>query len=268
MSGEYRDSPWRQGDAFALRDASGIDRLCIIASHDCDICADGDIEPTIEWLPLDLIEKLDGSTTYGKNPRKLHVALEQRGEVEICVQMDVRCREQLAKPDFFERASLHRAQPSDRDRTVFRRWLSARYFRSAFANEFEVQMTRVAQKIDALAKKKGETIRGLYFDVDDNTTLERKLGEDPYGLAIYVVYPPDTEDTVALEFAVSLGSIFTKEFLEGDTGIWQGIQLLSCDAISEDVMPLSLALSTKPWRVDHRSYSSQSGVDLYPKSAA
>lgn len=268
MSGTYRGISWRQGDVVRLRNDDSTAPLCIIATHDCDICADIDVEPLVEYFPLELTEKLDGSAAYGRNPRKLHLPLDRADTSTLTSALDIRHRKELPKAEFFQRASLFDAQPAARERVVLRRWLAARYARSAFADSFETLMRRVDSKIDVLSKKKGEEIRALYFDLDDNESVERNAEGDIYALAIYVVYPPDTNDEVAAEFARKVSEIFQAAFFDPTSDAWYGIQLLSCDAICEDSFPLSMALSTKSWRVDHRSYESPDGDDLRPDSGS
>lgn len=264
MAGEYRESTWRQGAIFRYQDAVGIKQLGVIATHDCDICADLELEPVVEYVPVRLITALNGSMTLGKNARRLHVEIFDDQKQKQMVALDVRERVSIPKNDFVRQNEPYEYQLTSQDVVVFRRWLSARYSRSAFANAFEVQMDRVREPIDRLAKTHGRHIRALYFDVDDNQLVERRGTDEPYALSIYVVYPSDTNDAEAGDFAVRLKQIFAKAFCHQATNEWAGIQLTSCDAVSEDTFPLSLALSSKPWRVDHRSYRDQSDGNLYP----
>ena len=222
------------------------------------------METFIEYVPLCLIGALNGSMTLGKNARRLHIQIVADQQQQQMVELDIRKRASIRKDDFVQSTRAHSHQLLPEEVVVFRRWLSARYARSAFANAFEVQMDRVRERIDRLAKTHGLHIRAMYFDVDDNQLIERSAADEPYALAIYAVYPPATADDDTAQFATRLAQIFSKEFCNPVTKVWAGIELISCDAISEDVFPLSLALSTKSWRVDHRSYKGQQGADLYP----
>lgn len=248
MVGEYRDVTWRQGDIFVLPD--GDRTIGIVISHDCDICADPEIEPCIEWIPISIDEKVKGELTLGKNPRVLQTRLDGSSGLLIA-KMQAPDKRIIGKPDFVEEATRWHGQLLPAELTVFRRWLSARYSRSAFPNAFEDSMRKIQGRIDKLASKKGAGIRGLYFDLDDNTMQERRSVDGPYELGIYVVYPPETPETDAIDFCKQLKDIFDDTFFDGLA--WQEIHLLSCDQFSEDVFPLSLALNTKTWRVDHRS---------------
>lgn len=267
MPGKYRDTTWRQGTIFHVPAQNGsAELLGAIASHDCDICADADVEPCIEYVEVDLNGDEKGSLTLGKNPRHLQAKIYDDTERAIRADFDIRRRSFIGKSSFFSEAMRFSHQLQDRDVTVLRRWLAGRYGRSAFPNAFEKLMGgRIQKRIDHLSNKKGKDIRGLYFDLDDNRLIERHEGDDPYELAIYVVYPPDTDDADAEDFAKVIGEVFKAEFFDEMTSSWTGIQLISCNEISEDVFTLSLALSTKTWRVDHRSYGGLPATGIYPE---
>ena len=242
MTDEYRDIAWRQGAVFMFPDRVGAGEMGVIASHDCDLCADLEVETVIEYVPLSLIGALNGSMTLGKNARRLHVQIVDDNQQQQMAELDIRNRAIIRKDDFVQGAKAYPYQLVPQEVVVFRRWLSARYARSAFADAFEVQMDRVRERIDRLAKTHGLRIRAMYFDVDDNQLVERSEADEPYALAIYAVYPPATADDEASEFATRLAQIFSKEFRNSTTKVWTGIELTSCDAISEDGFPLALAL--------------------------
>jgi hypothetical protein len=249
MAGEHRDTEWRQGAVFSLQGECGS--IGIVISHDCDICADEDVEPCIEWIPLSVDKEMQGSLTLGKNPRLLQTILYADDSSLRTANLDAREKRLVSKAEFMRSAKLFDWQLSLSGLSVFRRWLSARYSRSAFPNKFEELMRRIQEKIDKLSDKRGKGVRGLYFDLDDNALIERDLEDGPYELGVYVVYPPETAIEEANNFAKDLRTLFEAEFLHDLE--WHDIHLLFCNALCEDVFPLSIALNTKTWRVDHRS---------------
>jgi len=119
-------------------------------------------------------------------------------------------------------------------------------------------MDSIRKRIDELSKKSGAGIRALYFDVDDGHMTERTGDDEPYELLIYVVYTLAEIAEDAVKFAEKLKAIFEKQFCK--EGVWQRIELISCDAVCEDEFPLLLANATKTWRVDHRSLSGSGDV--------
>lgn len=86
----------------------------------------------------------------------------------------------------------------------------------------------------------------------------------PYRSQATDLYPPDKDDTEAEDFAQKLAAIVEAEFFDPATKAWSGIQLLFCDAVCENNFTLSLFLSTKTWRVDHKSYLAEESVALMP----
>jgi hypothetical protein len=267
MTGEHRDTAWRQGSIFRVPAKDNLPEIFgAIASHDCDICADADVEPFIEYVEADLKGAGNGSLTFGKNPRRLQAQVYNSTEQAINVDFDIRRRKLMMKSSFFVEAIRCSYQLQDRDVTVLQRWLAGRYGRSAFPNAFEKLMRKhVQERIDRLSEKNGRNIRGLYFDLDDNCLIEREEGDDPYELVIYIVYPPDANDAEAESFAKTIDEVFKAAFFDEKAERWSGIQLISCDAISEDIFTLSLALSAKTWRVDHRSYRGLPAAGIYPE---
>jgi len=167
MTDENRDTPWRQGTLFVLPDADGQrDLIGVIASHDCDLCADDDVEPEVEWIQAELDVGKNGNLTFGKNARLLQATARGHDGTEQLVTLSIRRRAFFGKREFYARARPFPHQFDDRDVIVFRRWLAARYGRSAFPNAFEDLMRgKVEGKIDELSKKKGEGIRALYVRI-------------------------------------------------------------------------------------------------------
>ena len=258
MADENRETQWRQGDLLTFDG-----NLFLLISHDCDICADHDIEPDVECIPCNIDVARNGSLTLGKNPRRLQLECFRPGnENGAIVELRARDKRFIPKSDLFGSAQLFELQLPSGQQVVLRRWLSARYSRSAFPNTFEEHMRQVSAAVDSLSKKQGSGIRALYFDLDDGEMIERDDPTDHYQLIIYVVYPTDTPDSVAQEFAEDLTQIFERAFSTGDT--WTRIHLLSCDAVSEDAYTLAMHNSTKTWRVDHRSLGGTLSDEVAP----
>jgi len=267
MPSENRNVTWRQGDIFTIPAKEGLLALLgVIASHDCDICAEDDVEPIVEILQVRIVDTEEGSLTLGKNPRRLHATIYIDGTNAINVELDIRTRDLLAKREFLSEAEKYSHQLDRGSVRVFQRWLAGRYGRSAFPNAFEGWMRgKVQEKIDRLSDKRGHGIRALYFDLDENQMIERSESDDPYELAIYVVYPGSTDDDEAKAFAHALSEIFKNAFFDKAKEIWARIHLLSCDQFPEDVFPLALANSAKSWRVDHRSYGGSPASSVQPE---
>jgi len=266
MPSDNRTIEWRQGDVFSRLDEHSEEIVGIVISHDCDICASDEQEPSIEWIDVTFLQKVDGSRTFGKNPRILHLEATS-GDAPLSIEVSIQTRKLLDKQIFFSSAARHASKLGQNEVRVLRRWLAARYSRSAFPNSFELALskTKVVAKLDQLAKQKGAGIRALYFDLDDNELVERAPTDDPYDLRIYVVYPPSTADDEGEKFSIAVHDVFKKAFLNEQTQSWELVRLTSCDAVSENEFPFALSLSTKPWRLDYRSLAGESLAAYLPE---
>lgn len=237
-------------------------QLWVLISHDCDLAADLNTEPTAEWIPCTQLATVNGQRTFGKNPRILNLeATSETGDL-IPLEIDARSKTGVDKTHLQDYAEPSTLKFTVARLDILRRWLAARYSRSAFPNSFEEQMRKVADRVDRLAKNHGNGIRGLYFDLDDGAMVERSANESTYELYVYVVYPDNTPDEVAAKFADDLKAIFRGVFQQD--GIWTGINLVACDPICDDNFSLQLALASKPWRMDHRSLSGTPTAAVMP----
>lgn len=247
-----RNLQWWQGALVELDGCVGV-----LISHDCDLAATAEVEPQFEFIPIREAAE-DGGKTYGKNPRVLQLRCGDPSTERPIYELDIRRRACFDKDRLTGEATLHSVQFAPAQLVILRRWLSARYGRSAFPDSFESRMDPIRGRIDELSKKSGAGIRALYFDVDDGHMTERENGDEPYELIIYVVYPLSKPAEEAEQFAEKLKAIIEKQFCKEE--IWRKVELTSCTAVCEDEFPLLLANSTKTWRVDHRSLAGSGDV--------
>lgn len=269
MAIDNRQTEWRQGDVFEMDlSSSGQTQVALLITHDCDICADDNTEPFIEFIEASVDQPKNGSLTFGKNPRLLQVEAKHEKD-EATLQVAIKDRQRMEKRRFFAEAIKASYQLEQREIVALRRWLAARYNRSAFPNSFEklLQQSKVAEKIDALAKRDGASIRGIFFDLDSNELIELSEKKKLHELHVYVVYLQDSQDGDAEAFAARVEKLFKDAFL-GANEEWSDIRLLSCTAIAEDAFAYSLALGSKPWRSDHRSYAGLPTASHFPDTEA
>src|SRR5580692_6438484 len=83
MAGERQLTSWRQGYVLTTEHAKKLgvahpkandDPLTIVVTNDCDLEASEKVEPDCELIPGIHIEKLIGTYTNSKHPRRLHLA--------------------------------------------------------------------------------------------------------------------------------------------------------------------------------------------------
>ncbi|WP_158756152.1 hypothetical protein [Dyella sp. S184] len=239
-------------------------QLALLVTHDCDICADDALEPDVEFIEASIDQRKEGNLTLGKNPRTLQVEAKDCTE-EIVLQVAIQNRRRMNKQEFFSNVTKARHQLALREVAVLRRWLAARYTRSAFPNSFQelLDKTKVAEKLDALAKRHGSQIRGVFFDLDNNQLIELSAEKRLHELHIYVVYLQDSSDDDAERYAKSVEKLFKDAFFDAEEE-WTGIRLLSCEPYSEDAFSYALALSSKSWLSDHRSFAGYPAASHFP----
>ena len=259
-----RDTPWRQGHVLTPEAAAalGIRRpdneppVAVVVSHDCDLAQDVAQEPDVEVIVGRYVSHVDGNFSFGKNPRTLHLDVAVGSDAHS-VELTSGAKRQVAKDDLGRFTPLNQAGMSAPGRTTLQRWLASRYRRCAFADEFETRLTnlKVRDGIGKVLKKNGHHISAVYFDVDQGKEVIRSGPHDTYALSIYILY--DTGfDTIASEkaageAAAAIAKLFRTTCFT--SGTWTDIELLECEAISDQAMTVRLADSLARWSVDHMS---------------
>lgn len=146
--------------------------------------------------------------------------------------------------------------PSEQ-RRVLQRWLAQRYARSEFPDAFIDWLRKcgIDDKFEKVGKSFSASLVGIYFDLDDDT--ERTDITDPYALGIQLVYDAGDADHEqrAVSAADKLNDLFRRRCLQG--GRWQWIELLYCEAVSDEVFSLRAARSFRRWRFEHRSVNGE-----------
>ncbi|WP_208640115.1 hypothetical protein [Massilia violaceinigra] len=273
-----RDTPWRQGyllsvdaiDTLGLRHALKPEQtVVIVATHDCDLAQDPELEPHIE-LVVGCQGDKDGNCTHAKNSRKLHVEFSGAkafwGEFDAVSKVAV---DKLALSRFFP-CTETRLTPENH--AIFQMWLASRYRRSAFPDEFERRLTskelKLAEKIAKAVKPHGELITGVFFDVDEGEDLKREGPDDTYVLDITILHAADPDfmkaEAAAMKAAQNIESAFNEKLFI-PTKMWQQIELRSCEAISESVLSYQTFKQLKRWRLEHMSLAAEPQQPVLPE---
>lgn len=265
--GEWnRNTPWRQGSVLSAQDAiklgllagGSTSRICIVASHDCDIACERLIaEPTVEFLVGALIEKVDGAYTRAKNARTLHLEF-QSPDGRKAASFSIRDRVEVDKTrlaDFVPDLTWSHISP--KALVSLRWWLAARYFRSSFPDSFETRLSRskLNHKIDQLLTPLGETVHGIFFLVDDGAD-EGKADAEPHELRAVIVYDASADETqieAAEAAAKKIEGAFRAKLFDPATGVWRDIELVSCECVSDEVFSFAHMRAFKQWRLEFRS---------------
>lgn len=262
-----RDTPWRQGHllgsdaitAFAL--AHPIEpeaTLVIVASHDCDLTQDPDVEPNVEVVVGRLLTDKNGTYAHAKVARKLHVDF--AGTSACWSEFEATAKTTIDKWKLNEFKPRTDATLTPENQATFQMWLASRYRRSAFPDEFERRLTlkgiKLHEKIADAVRPHGEHIAGVFFDVDNGEEVTRDGPDDTYTLDITILHAADPDFDAAEKAAIAAAKAIQTAFedkLFKPTMTWQHIELSSCEATSESVLTYQQFKQLKRWRLDHIS---------------
>lgn len=257
-----RDTLWRQGSVLLKEKALELGLIlqsneaeCVIAiSHDCDIASDNLAqEPSIEFIIGKIISGLDGNYTYAKSSRTLHFEL-TCSETVTCVELRAINKKIVSKVALDDCCLDATYQILPDAKSLLQHWLSVRYNRSAFSNEFidVISNAKIKPKLSRVLESYSQDITGIYFDVDNGHDLDHSDGS-LYTLNIILSFHPDANfDTADLEGKVS--KVFENAFYSQDSEDWHILQLVTCLCIGEQDITVHQARNFKSWDLDHLSF--------------
>lgn len=267
-----RKTSWSQGQiltpeaalAFQLVSKDELaSRFPLVITHDCDLAATLDREPSAEILIGRSIDKL-GSATNAKVARRLELTLQSEAGPQA-VELIAPDKHSVPKERLFEYAPRKDLWLASSDRRILQRWLAARYLRAAFPEAFETRLRTkvhrrtVVEHIESILDDGGEWIRCLLFDLDDGDVCERNDPDDVYQLGITVLYVSASDEpkayATARAAAEALEKIFGQAF-ERQGGARQYIDLRYCDPISDSVLTIQDREKLSEWRLEHLSLAS------------
>ncbi|WP_285354308.1 hypothetical protein [Pseudomonas sp. lyk4-R2A-10] len=275
MTSWSRSTPWRQGyivDSETLAqlgiiiDGDDKDKaIAVVATHDCDLAQLAAAEPEVELiLGKILTGKLDGNYTHCKTARRLHLELTGTDNHLLC-EFTASKRIQVPKEHEDPSKALASHTPArlhlmnGQERSIFQRWLAARYRRSSFPDEFDrrLRTTKIAERLAQLFKDSGNHIPAVFFDVDQGIEITRDGSHDPYELSILVLYKtdddPEAAETAALTTAKNIEDLFLRRCRTGDGQTWEWIELIEINVISDEALTYGQSLNLTRWQADYVS---------------
>lgn len=264
-----RDTPWRQGHVLDKNATTALgllhpdfpdDSFVMVATHDCDLAAPPDKEPFVEVVVGRVIASL-GVSSHAKVARQLHIELDGSSG-KIVAEFLATAKAQVKKADLAAHAPNSGVGLDAQGIVIFQRWLSARYRRAAFPDEFERRLKKngkFLRRIEKALAESGQHVIAIFFDVDEGKDVDHSASGDPYTLGIHLLYGTSKNEveasTQAQAAAEKIESEFEKAFKKPD-GQWEDIQLKYCDAISDSAMTYRDSLMFRQWRLEHISLDS------------
>jgi len=261
-----RDTPWRQAHVLTTESSLALGvvqaedvstALVVVISHDCDLAQSRETEPSVEIIVATRLQAADGNFTHRKNSRRLHLECTIDG-TESYLDMRAQGKREIKKSALAGHLPAANIVLNPEDRSILQRWLAARYRRAAFPDEFEWRLnhTGIAKRITKIVEPLGKQLVAVFFDVDDGVERHRKGEKDLYGLRIDLLYSTEKDPAGALEAAekaaVAIAAAFQERCFDAIAG-WKWIELLECEAISDEAMTYAMSTQLKRWNVDYLS---------------
>lgn len=261
-----RDTPWRQGQVLGIDAVEALelthpefptDSAVVVISHDCDLANDNlKAEPFVEVVIGRKVVTAKGDFAWGKSPRTLHLEYTQSGAsvfIEL-VATDKFCIDKNLLAPFAPDAAY---QLSPKSLSGLRHWLSVRYNRAAYPDQFVDRMkdAKLDEKL-ASRMRKYPAISTIFFDVDRGEEKDHSDGS-PYELSIILAYVPgDDPNTTFDQISPAedeIEQLFVERAYDDKTEKWKGIALRRCILVSEDDLTVSQARMLSQWRLEHMS---------------
>jgi hypothetical protein len=262
-------APWRQGHIVPPEAMAALglahpetpeSTVALVISHDCDLAQPPASEPFVEIIVGRYIDNANGNFTHAKSTRILHLTATAGAEKKT-IEIASTAKRNLEKP-FLANFSPHPAiLISPDERSIVQRWLAARYHRSAFADEFNrrLKTSGIEDDLRKILKQSGEHLIAIFFDMDQGAEIERAAPEDTYDLLITLVFntgnDPAIAEAAAQEAADKISTAFRKRCFK--SGVWQNIELQSCEVMSDEAITLRQSMLAKAWRLDDLSLKSE-----------
>jgi hypothetical protein len=267
MASWERNTPWRQGNIvpYEVAEALGLlpndapdTAVFVVISHDCDLAQPPGIEPHVEIIVGRKIEAIDGNFAYGKTARRLHLTY-SGGPNSLLVELLATEKKFAEKLPLSEYTPLTATRLTAIELRILQRWLAARYRRSAFPDEFDRRLvaTGIHDRISKILKTSGDLIAAIYFDVDEGKDISRSDSGDVYTLSIYLLFSteidPNAAEAIANNAKEAIKKAFQEKCVTKGSGAWHDIELVECEAISDQAMTVQQADLLKRWSADHLS---------------
>lgn len=222
----------------------------MILSHPCSLL-NGNLEsePTLEYIICQPIDKIDGNSNFGKNPRVLHIDIDG-----LKVELKQKDRGFISKSFIDEEPPAIQSLPIAQE-SLITRWMANRYITTALPDAFE---TRIGKQKDKLSKafrnEVGKSCKSVYINLNE-FILDLKDAEDYQCILVFMLNAEDYEQyhdeedndkTIYNDFLERITEIFTSV---------DGITLKRALFVSEKQFTVHQMESgnLKRWQFDHIS---------------
>jgi hypothetical protein len=210
----------------------------VVVSHDCDVTnSSWEAEPNVELLVGRMVKDPDKSLWWRKNPRRLQIPHEG-------VFLEFRVRDRIV----VEREYLVGEEPAGRvdeqQLREIRGWITARYLRAAFPDEFNLRSRSAVQTLRRYFKKVDDCglLNAIYILIADE-----ELGPDR-AYQIMLIGTMHEADYQVPESRERARTVLLE--IESELGGCAGIDLIDAELRSEADLSVADLRSLKRWDFD------------------
>jgi hypothetical protein len=138
----------------------------LVLSHPCSLLNPNlIIEPYLEYIVCEEVSNLDGNASFGKNPRLLHIELEELNGLKL--KLEQRARGFISKISIANEAPLFSCL-SDKNESLIVRWMANRYVTTALPDEFEARVAKQKSKLTkAFSSEVGINCKAVYISLNE-----------------------------------------------------------------------------------------------------
>jgi hypothetical protein len=253
-----RSNGWRQGALSQPTELSPLFKpdwfpqiavtngaLAILISHDCDILNHSlSKEPSVQWLMATPIKKLNSRCTNGMNCRTFH--FEYNGS-----KYEVTAQRRLETPRNLLQNKSAEIQPLSRDLTAnLAHWISKRFYRPAFPDEFNRRLSSVANEIREKLDADHSLLKSIFIKIHPNEELPDQA---EYAVSLLGVMSND-------EYAVTESrekSQAVLDALETYLNECKGIAVVDSRLSAQEAIALTIFDDHVPWDFDYLTFRDQ-----------
>jgi hypothetical protein len=253
---------WRQGSvlpqetavALGLIEPNNQTQFAMVISHDCDCAADPDREPLLEIVIGSCITKLNGSLTFSKSTRKLHLSLSECNQL---VELQISSSQKISKEAIAAIRPNRNWSLTHDEKVVLAQWLAARYNRASFPTALVNRLRPVEDDFRETAKKYADAAVGIFVDFDPEGELLDDLAE-PYMLRFSIVFDErmTSAEENCLQLCRELETVFSEAYRNEADGVWTSIELEACVAIADTQFTYRDSRTSRLYRLDDVSLRS------------
>ena len=249
----------------------------VVISHDCDIAQPETAEPCVEVIVGRFIPAANGTYSFGKNVRTLHLEC-TGGASHRVIELVASARVPIYKaegrhPSLLRHVPALDVRLSPHQRAILQRWLASRYWRSAFPDEFDRRLddvTDVKARLAKSLKQHGTRIAAVFFDVDGGCEVQRSGPDDVFELRVTLMYStqhdPELAHSDALLLKRRVEEIFQSRCTQsiGGVPVPRWIELVGVEIIADTAITVADAQQLMKWNADHLSLREGAAQAIFP----